>query len=66
MKQPDKLPKSCQNSVNLRNLGTQYKGMDGSEYNEKFERKLQILFGAGMKVMVLRQRDLGKIKEIIV
>ncbi len=22
MKQPDKLPKSCQNSVNLRNLGS--------------------------------------------
>ena len=50
----------------LNDLILEYKGMDDPEYNEKFERKLQILADAGMKVMVLRPRDLERVKEIIV
>ena len=50
----------------LNDLIIEYKGMDNFEYNEKFERKLQILAAAGMKVMVLRERDLERIGEIIV
>jgi len=50
----------------LNNLIIEYKGMDDFEYNEKFERKLMILAAAGMQVMVLRQKDLGRIREIIV
>jgi len=45
----------------LNDLIIEYKGMDDFEYNEKFERKLMILAAAGMRVMVLRQRDLEKI-----
>ena len=44
----------------LKDLIIEYKGMDDFEYNEKFERKLMILAAAGMRVMVLRQRDLQK------
>ena len=50
----------------LNDLIIEYKGMDEFGYNEKFERKLMILADAGMKVMVLRQRDLGRIREVIV
>ena len=50
----------------LNELVIEYKGMDDFEYNEKFERKLMILAAAGMRVMVLRQRDLGRIGEVIV
>ncbi len=50
----------------LNDLIIEYKGMDDFEYNGKFERKLQILFGAGMKVMVLRERDLERIRQVIV
>ena len=49
----------------LNDLIIEYKGMDGFEYNEKFERKLMILVAAGLRVMVLKPRDLEKIKEII-
>ena len=44
----------------LNDLIIEYKGMDDFEYNEKFERKLMILAAAGMRVMVLRQRDLKR------
>jgi len=44
----------------------EYKGMDDFEYNEKFERKLVILGATGMQVMVLGQRDLERVREIIV
>ena len=50
----------------LNDLIIEYKGMEDLEYNQKFERKLMILAAAGMRVMVLRQRDLGRIREIIV
>jgi len=50
----------------LDDLIIEYKGMDDPDYNEKFERKLMILAAAGMKVMVLRERDWGRIREIIV
>jgi len=50
----------------LNDLIIEYKGMDDFEYNEKFERKLLILGAAGMQVMVLRERDLGSVREIIV
>lgn len=50
----------------LNNLIIEYKGMDELEYNEKFERKLMILADAGMRVMVLRERDFGMVREIIV
>ena len=50
----------------LNDLIIEYKGMDDFEYNEKFERKLMILAAAGMKVMVLRYGDLGRVGEIIV
>ncbi len=50
----------------LNNLIIEYKGMDDFEYNEKFERKLMILAAAGMRVMVLRPRDLESIREIII
>ena len=50
----------------LNNLIVEYKGMDDFEYNEKFERKLKILAAAGMKVMVLKPRDLERVREIIV
>jgi len=50
----------------LNDLIIEYKGMDEIEYNEKFERKLMILAAAGMRVMVLRERDLEKVGEIIV
>ena len=50
----------------LNDLIIEYKGMDNPDYNEKFERKLQILAVAEMKVMVLRQRDLGRVGEIII
>ena len=50
----------------LNNLIIEYKGMDEFEYNEKFERKLAILAAAEMKVMVLRQKDLEKIKDIVI
>ena len=40
--------------------------MDDFEYNGKFEMKLQIWSAAGMRVMVLRERDLERVKEIIV
>ena len=49
----------------LNNLILEYKGMDDFEYNQKFERKLMILASAGMKVMVLRERDLVQINEFI-
>ncbi len=49
----------------LGNLIIEYKGMDDLEYNNKFERKLLILADAGMKVMVLRRKDLERVKEII-
>ena len=50
----------------LNDLIIEYKGMEDLEYNQKFERKLMILAAAGMRVMVLRERDLGRIREIIV
>ena len=50
----------------LNNLILEYKGMDDFEYNEKFERKLMILAAAGMRVMVLRPKDLERVREIIV
>ena len=50
----------------LNDLIIEYKGMKNQEYNEKFERKLMILAAAGMQVMVLRQRDLGRVREIII
>ena len=50
----------------LNDLIVEYKGMEDQEYNEKFERKIMILAAAGMQVMVLRPRDLGRIGEIIV
>ena len=50
----------------LNDLIIEYKGMDDFGYNEKFERKLQILAAAGMRVMILRQRDLGRVREVIV
>ena len=49
----------------LNNLILKYKGMNDFEYNEKFERKLQILAAAGMRVMVLKPRDLERINSII-
>ena len=50
----------------LNDLIIEYKGMEGLEYNEKFERKSQILAAAGMQVMVLREKDLVIINEIII
>ena len=50
----------------LNDLIIEYKGMDDPEYNEKFERKLMILAAAGMRLMVLREGDLERVKEIIV
>src|SRR3989338_9132321 len=50
----------------LNDLIIEYKGMDDFEYNEKFERKLMILAAAGMRVMVLKAKDFGRIKEVIV
>ena len=50
----------------LNDLIIEYKGMDDFEYNEKFERKLMILAAAGMRVMVLRPKDLERIGEIII
>ena len=50
----------------LNNLIIEYKGMDDFEYNEKFDRKLAILAAAGMRVMVLRPKDLERVKEIII
>ena len=50
----------------LNNLIIEYKGMEEFEYNEKFERKLQILADAGMRVMVLREGDLGRVREVVV
>jgi len=50
----------------LNDLIIEYKGMDDFEYNEKFERKLMILAAAGMRVMVLRPKDLERVEEIIV
>ena len=50
----------------LNDLIIEYKGMDDFEYNEKFERKLMILAAAGMQVMVLGEKDLERIREIIV
>ena len=50
----------------LNDLIIEYKGMEDPEYNEKFERKLMILAAAGMRVMVLRERDLGRIGKIII
>mgnify|MGYP001583810422 CR=1 FL=1 len=50
----------------LNDLIIEYKGMDELEYNEKFERKLMILADAGMRVMVLRQRDLERVRDVIV
>ena len=50
----------------LNDLIIEYKGMDDFEYNEKFERKLVILGATGMQVMVLGQRDLERVREIIV
>jgi len=50
----------------LDDLIIEYKGMDDPNYNEKFERKLMILAAAGMRVMVLKEKDLGRIREIIV
>mgnify|MGYP001570041578 CR=1 FL=1 len=50
----------------LNNLIIEYKGMDSSEYNEKFMRKLEVLRSAGMRVIVLREKDLGRIIEIII
>src|SRR3989344_5753867 len=49
----------------LNDLIIEYKGMDNPGYNEKFERKLMILAAAGMRVMVLRERDLERIGEVI-
>lgn len=49
----------------LNDLIIEYKGMDDFEYNEKFERKLMILAAAGMRVMVLRSRDLVQIDKFI-
>ena len=50
----------------LNDLIIEYKGMDEFGYNEKFERKLMILADVGMKVMVLRGKDLERIREIII
>ena len=50
----------------LNDLIIEYKGMEDPEYNEKFERKLMILAAVGMRLMILRQRDLGRVREIIV
>src|SRR3989344_5551544 len=50
----------------LNDLIIEYKGMDDFEYNEKFERKLQILAVAGMRVMVFGEKDLGRVREVIV
>lgn len=50
----------------LDDLIIEYKGMDDPDYNEKFERKLMILAAVGMRVMVLRERDLERMGEIIV
>ena len=50
----------------LNDLIIEYKGMNDFEYNEKFERKLMILATAGMKVMVLMEKDLEGIRKIIV
>src|SRR3989338_4465780 len=49
--------------LRLNDLIIEYKGMDDFEYNEKFERKLQILAAAGMKVIVLREGDLESVRE---
>ena len=50
----------------LNDLIIEYKGMDEFEYNQKFERKLMILAVAGIRVMVLSEKDFGRVKEIIV
>ena len=50
----------------LNDLIIEYKGMDDFEYNEKFERKLMILAAAGMRVMVLRERDLERVRWVII
>src|SRR3989338_5929748 len=50
----------------LNDLIIEYKGMNDFEYNEKFERKLMILATAGMKVMVMMEKDLEGIRKIIV
>lgn len=50
----------------LNNFIIEFKGIDSPEYNEKFMRKLEILRNAGMQVVVLREKDLGKIMEIVV
>ena len=50
----------------LNNFIIEFKGIDSPEYNEKFMRKLEILRNVGMHVMVLREKDLEKIEEVIV
>lgn len=50
----------------LDNFVIEFKGMDSQDYNEKFMRKLEVLRNAGMRVMVLREGDLGRIREIII
>ena len=50
----------------LDNFIIEFKGLDEPRYNEKFMRKLEVLRNAGMQVMVLRERDLERINEIVV
>jgi predicted nuclease of restriction endonuclease-like RecB superfamily len=51
--------------LKLDNVIIEFKGMNEPEYNEKFMRKLEILRNAGMQVMVLREEDVWRIREII-
>ena len=55
--------KNVTNSVSMRE---EFNKEIENSLNEKFERKLQILAAAGMRVMVLKLRDLERIKETIV
>ena len=48
------------------NLLIEYKGMDDPDYNERFARKLDILQGAGMQVVVVEPKDLSKINGMII
>ena len=57
------LMKNVTNSVSMRE---EFNKEIENSLNEKFERKLQILAAAGMKVMVVRPRDLERVREIIV
>lgn len=48
------------------NLLIEFKGMDAESYNEKFQKKLEVLQEAGLKVVVVEPKDLSIINNMIV